>query len=65
MKDEALEEIHAIRQQIWEECGRDVDRYFDRLRKVSAQHPEQVAKFRALDRARLDREAPARVAEEP
>lgn len=65
MKDEAIDEIREVRHRISAECGHDIDRYFDRLREVAAQHPEQFAKFRALERARLENEPTARVAEEP
>lgn len=64
MKDEALEEIHAIRQQISEECGRDVDRYFDHLREVSAHLGPKFAKWREIVERRIEEETAARVAEE-
>ncbi len=65
MKDEAIEEIREVRHRISAECGHEIDRYLVHLAEVAAQHPEQVARFRELERERLEAEHSLRVAEEP
>ena len=35
-RDPIVEEIHQIRKKMWEECGRDFDRYFDQIQADEA-----------------------------
>jgi hypothetical protein len=36
--DPIVREIHDVRQRLWEECGRDLDRYLARLKAAELQH---------------------------
>ena len=40
--DPIVEEVRAIRQQIWDDCGHDVDRLSQRLQEASKAHPERL-----------------------
>jgi hypothetical protein len=42
MIDEFVEEIHAIRKRIAEECGNDMKKIGERLMRLQEQHPEQL-----------------------
>ncbi len=48
-RDPIVEEIHRIRKKLWEECGRDLDRYFD-----------MIEADEALDKDRLVSKIPGR-----
>ena len=65
IKDEVIDEIRAVRHRISAECGHDIERFFDRLEEVARRHPEQVRRFRELQRQRGMEQMSARVAEEP
>jgi len=40
MVDEIVEEVHAARKKIWEECGCDFSKLVERLIRSQEQHPE-------------------------
>jgi hypothetical protein len=42
--DPIVEEIHEIRRQIAEECDFDMDKIFEMLKKMEAEHPERMAR---------------------
>lgn len=41
-RDPIVAEIHRIRAQIWEECGRDIDTFFERLKAAEAKHKDRL-----------------------
>ena len=41
--NEGLDEIRAIRHQLSAECGHDVGRFFEMLKKYQEDHPEHFA----------------------
>jgi hypothetical protein len=42
MKDEIVEEVHAARRKISEECGYDFKRLVERYKRLQAEHPERL-----------------------
>ena len=42
MSDEFVEEIHAIRKQIVEECDNDFKKLAERFTRLQEQHPERL-----------------------
>lgn len=40
--DPVVAEVRAIRRQIWEECGRDLDRYVAYLIEQQKTHPHRL-----------------------
>ncbi|MGA2259460.1 MAG: hypothetical protein ABSG53_32700 [Thermoguttaceae bacterium] len=42
MSDEFVEEIHAIRRSLAEECGNDMHRIAEYFRRLEAEHPERL-----------------------
>jgi hypothetical protein len=42
MSDEFVEEIHAIRREIAEECGHDIEKICDYFMKLQEEHPEHL-----------------------
>ena len=44
MSDEFVEEIHAIRRQIAEECGHDIEKIGDYFMKLQQEHPEKLVR---------------------
>jgi hypothetical protein len=42
MTDEFVEEVHAARKKIWEECGCDFNRLVERIIRLQEQHPENL-----------------------
>jgi hypothetical protein len=44
MSDEFVEEIHAIRRQIAEECGHDIEKIGDYFMKWQEEHPENLVR---------------------
>lgn len=45
MKDEPIEEIWAIRRQVWEECGGDVDKLYEIYRREQEEFARQGGKL--------------------
>jgi hypothetical protein len=41
--DPIVEEIHRIREQMWDECGGNLDRLIDSLRASEATHQDRIA----------------------
>jgi hypothetical protein len=44
MSDEFVEEIHAIRRQIAEECDHDINKICDYFMKWQEEHPENLVR---------------------
>jgi hypothetical protein len=42
--DPLVEEIHAIRKKIWEECGCDFHKLAEYYMKLQEQHPERLVR---------------------
>jgi hypothetical protein len=42
MVDEIVEEVHAVRKKIWEECGGDFQKLGERLMRLQEEHPENL-----------------------
>jgi len=42
MSDEMVEEIHAVRKRICEECGYDFQKLGDRFVRLQEEHPERL-----------------------
>ena len=42
--DAIVEEIHAIRRRIAEECGNDMHRIAESFRRLEAEHPERLVR---------------------
>lgn len=40
-----IEEVRRIREQIWDECGHDVHRLFERLKVLEAKHKDRLVSF--------------------
>jgi len=43
MNDEIVEEVHAARKKIAEECGYDFKRLLDRYERMQAENPQDLA----------------------
>jgi hypothetical protein len=54
-RDPIVEEVHRIREQMWDECGGDLDRLIESLRASEAQHRDRI-----VDDAMAAREHPLR-----
>jgi hypothetical protein len=53
MNDPIVEEVRAIRRQIFEECGNDLKRLFDRFKAAEAQDMDRLVTLEHVqDRAR-------------
>jgi len=42
IRDPIVEEIHQVRERLWEECGGDFNRYLARLRERTAVEPGRI-----------------------
>jgi hypothetical protein len=42
MTDEIVDEIHAVRKRIWEECGADFKKLVEQLIQYQEQRPERL-----------------------
>jgi hypothetical protein len=42
MEDEIVKEVHETRQRIFEECGRDIERYIERLKAGNAKYKNRL-----------------------
>lgn len=40
--DPLIDEVRQRRQQVWDECGRDVRKLYERIKKIQDSHPEQL-----------------------
>ena len=50
MKDIAMQEIREVRHRMSEECGHDLDRFFDMLREEEKQCEPQIRRWREMQR---------------
>lgn len=50
MRDPIVEEIHRIRERMWEEAGGDLDRLIEALRATEAQHRDRIVRPEKLHR---------------
>ena len=44
MTDEIVEEVHAARKKIWEQCGRDFKKLVEQLIQLQEKHPERLVR---------------------
>lgn len=59
-RDPIVEELHRIRERMWDECGADLDRLIESLRAGEAQRPNRIISREELDQLRRrERSAPA------
>jgi hypothetical protein len=42
--DPLIDEVRERRRQIWEECGRDLQKLYERIQQLQEQHPEKLVK---------------------
>lgn len=49
--DTIIEEIRRSRSRMSEECGHNVDKYFEYLREFNERYNKQVKKYRELSRS--------------
>lgn len=60
-RDPIVEEVHRVRQQMWDESGGDLDRLIDSLRATESEHqdrlisPENLKQLRQAPRQPLAR----------
>jgi hypothetical protein len=47
-RDPIVEEVHRIREQMWDECGGDFDRLIESLRASEVQHSDRLISAEAL-----------------
>jgi hypothetical protein len=50
--DPVVEEVHRIRERMWDECGGDLDRLIESFRATEAEHPERILPPERLERMR-------------
>lgn len=50
--DPIVEEIHRIREKMWEDCGGNLDRLIESLRASEKLHPERVISRQDLEKIR-------------
>jgi hypothetical protein len=51
-RDPIVEEVHRVREQMWEECGGSMDRLIEYLRAGEAQHRDRIISKEELDQLR-------------
>ena len=51
-RDPIVEEVHRVREQMWEECGGNMDRLIEFLRAGEAQHRDRIISKEELDQLR-------------
>ena len=51
-RDPIVEEVHRIREQMWDECGGSMDRLIEFLRAGEAEHRDRLISKEELDRLR-------------
>ena len=54
--DPIVEEVHRIREKMWDDCGGDLDHLIASFRASEAEHPERIISHETL--RRLQREEP-------
>lgn len=50
--DPIVEEVHRIREKMWDACGGDLDRLIESLRASEKLHPERVIGRQDLEKIR-------------
>ncbi len=50
--DPIVEEVHRIREQMWDECGGDLNRLIESLRASEVQHRDRIISKAELDQLR-------------
>jgi hypothetical protein len=56
--DPIVEEIHRIREKMWDECGGDLDRLVASFRASEAEHPERIVSGEKLKQQRREAQHP-------
>jgi hypothetical protein len=51
-RDPIVEEVHRIRERMWDECGGDLDGLIEYLRAGEAQHQDRIISKEELDQLR-------------
>ncbi len=57
--DPIVEEVHRIREKMWDDCGGDLEHLIASFRSSEAEHPERVVSGELLRQLRPDAEHPA------
>ena len=57
--DPIVEEVHRIREQMWDECGGDLDHLIASFRASEAEHPERIVSSETIKRLRQEEQQPA------
>ncbi len=52
--DPIVEEVHRIRERMWDQCGGDLDRLIEFLRAGEAEHPDRIISRETLKRMKGD-----------
>ncbi len=52
LRDPIVEEVHRIREQMWEDCGGSLDGLIEFLRASEREHPGRLISKEELDRRR-------------
>ena len=50
--DPIVEEVHRVREKMWDECGGNLDRLIESLRASEKLHPERVVTREDLEKIR-------------
>jgi hypothetical protein len=50
MEDPIIDEIHEVRRRIFEECGGDLKRYFERLKAAEAMNKDRLVTLEEVQR---------------
>ena len=51
-RDPIVEEVHRIREQMWDECGGDLERLIEFLQAGEAEHRDRIISKEKLDQLR-------------
>jgi hypothetical protein len=60
IRDPIVEEVHRIRERMWDECGGDLERLIESLRASEAEFRDRIIPPDKLGHARRDGNAPGR-----
>lgn len=52
--DPIVEEVHRIREKMWDDCGGDLDRLIALFRASEAEHPERIISKDRLEQPRQE-----------
>jgi hypothetical protein len=56
--DPIVEEVHRIREKMWDDCGGDLDRLIASFRASEAEHPERIISSERLKQLRREAQQP-------